>query len=135
MAIFQTLGKYKDLGLLMIRIGLGAMMIVHGFPKIMGGMPMWEKLGASMGVLGVHFLPVFWGLMAAVTESIGGLFLLIGLWTRPSLLLLAFTMFIATLVHFGKGDGLNGASHAIELCFVFFGLLFIGPGKYSVDKK
>ncbi|RZK26274.1 MAG: DoxX family protein, partial [Flavobacterium sp.] len=28
-----------------------------------------------------------------------------------------------------------GASHAIELGIVFFSLIFIGPGKYSVDKK
>ena len=37
MAIFQTLGKYKDFGLLIMRVGLGVMMIVHGFPKMMGG--------------------------------------------------------------------------------------------------
>ncbi len=44
-------------------------------------------------------------------------------------------MIIAALVHFGKGDGLSGASHAIELGIVCFGLIFIGPGKYSIDKK
>ena len=44
-------------------------------------------------------------------------------------------MIVAALVHFSKGDGVNGASHAIELAIVFFGLIFIGPGKYSVDKR
>lgn len=135
MALFQNLGKYKDFGLLIMRVGLGVMMIVHGFPKMMGGVKMWTELGGSMGVLGIHFLPVFWGFMAAITEGVGGLFLLIGLWTRPTLLFLAFTMVVAALVHFGSGDGVSGASHAIELCFVFIGLLFVGPGKYSVDKK
>ncbi|UIR55644.1 DoxX family protein [Sphingobacterium sp. SRCM116780] len=135
MAILGTLGKYKDLGLLIMRIGLGVMMIVHGFPKIMGGVAMWKDLGASMSVLGIHFLPVFWGFMAAIAEGVGGLFLIIGLWNRPTLLFLAFTMLVAALVHLGKGDGLSGASHAIELFFVFIGLLFVGPGKYAVDKK
>ena len=135
MAIFQTLGKYKDFGLLIMRVGLGVMMIVHGFPKMMGGVETWTKLGGSMGVLGIHFLPVFWGFMAAIAEGVGGLFLLIGLWTRPTLLFLAFTMIVAALFHLGKGDGIKGESHAIELCCVFLGLLFIGPGKYSVDKK
>ena len=54
----------------------------------------------------------------------------------PSLnMLLTFTMIIAALIHFGKGEGIMGASHAIELGIVFFSLIFIGPGKYSVDKK
>jgi putative oxidoreductase len=38
-------------------------------------------------------------------------------------------------MHFGVGDGLKGAAHAIEDAVMFAGLFFIGPGKYSVDKK
>lgn len=135
MAILDNLGKYRDLGLLIIRVGLGVMMIVHGFPKMMGGVETWAKLGGTMSVIGIKFFPVFWGFMAAIAEGVGGLFLIIGLWNRPTLLLLAFTMLIAALMHLGKGDGLAGSSHAIELFCVFVGLLFLGPGKYSVDKK
>ena len=41
-------------------------------------------------------------------------------------MMLVFTMIIAALVHFAKGDGLSGASHAIELGIVFLALIFIG---------
>lgn len=85
--------------------------------------------------MGIHFIPAFWGFMAAATETVGGLFLLLGLFFRPSALLLAFTMIVAGLMHLSKGDGISGASHAIELFFVFFGLVFVGPGRHSVDKK
>ena len=135
MAILDNLGKYRNTGLLILRVGLGVMMITHGFPKLAGGPTGWEGLGGSMKVIGIDFLPVFWGFMAAAAEAVGGLFLILGLFFRPVNVLLAFTMLIATLVHFGKGDGLSGASHAIELGIVFFSLLFIGPGKYSIDKK
>jgi len=135
MAILDNLGKYRNTGLLLIRIGLGVMFIIHGFPKLAGGPDGWTGLGGSMKVIGINFLPVFWGFMAAVSETFGGFLLIVGLFFRPALILLIFTMIIATLVHFGKGDGLQGASHAIELAIVFFGLIFIGPGKYSVDKK
>lgn len=135
MAIFDTLGKYRNTGLLILRVGLGVMMMVHGFPKLAGGPEGWTGLGGSMKVIGVDFLPVFWGFMAAVAEGVGGLMLVLGLFFRPANMALVFTMIIAALVHFGKGDGLSGASHAIELGFVFFALIFIGPGKYSVDKK
>jgi len=135
MAILDNLGKYRNTGLLLLRIGLGIMFIIHGFPKLAGGPGGWTGLGGSMKVIGINFLPIFWGFMAAATETFGGFLLIVGLFFRPALLLLIFTMVIAALVHFGKGDGLGGASHAIELGIVFFGLIFIGPGKYSVDKK
>ncbi|SOD20053.1 DoxX family protein [Pedobacter xixiisoli] len=135
MAIFDTLGKYRNTGLLILRVGLGAMMMVHGLPKIMGGPDTWTGLGSSMKVIGINFLPTFWGLMAALAEGMGGFLLLLGLFFRPVNMLLAFTMLIAALVHFGKGEGIMGASHAIEVGIVFFSLIFIGPGKYSVDKK
>lgn len=135
MAILDNLGKYRNTGLLLLRIGVGIMFIIHGFPKLAGGPQGWEGLGGSMKVIGIDFLPVFWGFMAAVTETFGGFLLIVGLFYRPACILLVFTMIIAALVHFGKGDGLQGASHAIELAIVFFSLIFIGPGKYSVDKR
>lgn len=135
MAILDSLGKYRNSGLLILRIGLGVMFMIHGFPKLAGGPAGWEGLGGSMKVIGIDFLPIFWGFMAAAAEGIGGLLLILGLFFRPVNMLLVFTMIIAALVHFGKGDGLSGASHAIELGIVFFSLIFIGPGKYSIDKK
>lgn len=135
MAIFDSLGKYRNTGLLILRIGLGVMMMVHGLPKLMGGPDKWTAIGGSMNVIGVGFFPMLWGFMAAITEGLGGFLLLLGLFFRPVNILLVFTMFIAALVHLSKGDGLLGSSHAIELGIVFLGLVFIGPGKYSVDGK
>lgn len=135
MAIFESLGKYRNTGLLILRLGIGAMMMVHGLPKIMEGVEGWTKLGGSMKVIHIDFLPVFWGFMAAITEGIGGFLLILGLFFRPVNVLLVFNMIIAALVHFNKGDGLDGAGHAIELGIVFLSLIFIGPGKYSIDKK
>ena len=111
------------------------MLRVHGLPKIMGGPDGWAQLGGSMKVVHIDFLPAFWGFMAAITEGLGGFLLILGLFFRPVNMLLVINMTIATLVHFSKGDGINGASHAIELAIVFLSLILIGPGKYSIDKK
>ncbi|WP_410222502.1 DoxX family protein [Pedobacter sp.] len=135
MAILENLGKYRNTGLILLRLGLGIMMMTHGLPKIMGGPDKWAAIGGSMKVIGIDFIPAFWGFMAAVSEGFGGFLLLLGLFFRPVNMLLVFTMLIAALVHFSKGEGLSGASHAIELGIVFLSLIFIGPGKYSVDKK
>lgn len=135
MAIFASLGKYKNTGLLIIRISLGILFMLHGYPLLLGGPEKWETLGSSMKYAGITFIPVFWGLMAALTETFGGFLFLLGLAFRPVCLLLVFTMAIAAFMHLSKGDGLPVASHAIEAGFVFLGLTLVGPGKYSIDKK
>lgn len=135
MAVLSSLSKFKNTGLLIIRIGVGVMFITHGYPKLVGGPDYWEAVGKAMGHIGIHFLPVLWGLLAALVETLGGIFLIIGFFFRPTALLLAFTMLIATLQHLKSGDALMVASHAIEIGAVFLGLSFLGPGKYSVDKR
>ena len=135
MTLLSNLSKYRNTGLLIIRVGLGIMFIFHGYPKILGGPEDWTAIGGSMKHVGITFLPVAWGFLAAATETFGGFLLLIGLVFRPATLLLTFTMIIASIMHLKSGDGLMVASHAIEAAIVFIGLTFIGPGKYSVDKK
>jgi len=135
MAILSGLGKYKNTGLLVIRIGLGIMFILHGYPKLLGGPESWTNVGSAAKHVGITFYPIFWGFMAAVTETFGGFLVLMGLIFRPGTLLLTLTMVVASIMHLKNGEGINGASHAIEAAVVFFGLTLIGPGKYSVDKK
>jgi putative oxidoreductase len=132
--ILTALSKYKDFGLLFLRIGIGGMFIFHGAPKMFGGPERWERLGASMANVGIEFAPVFWGFIASFSEFIGGICLLLGLFFRPVCILLAITMAIAASGHLSRGEGLRGAAHAIEDGIVFLSLIFIGPGKYSLDE-
>ena len=128
------LSSFSDFGLLVMRTGLGLMMIVHGWPKLAAGAEKWEKLGGAMTHIGVNVAPQFWGFMASMTEVFGGLFLVLGFLTRLSSAMLAFVMLVAALMHFGEGHGLGSAGHAIELGSVFLGLMFVGAGKYAIDK-
>jgi len=109
------------------------MFMYHGWPKLTGGPDSWRQLGMAMGNLGITFFPAVWGLMSASAEFIGGACLFVGFMTRPICVLMAFNMLVASVFHLRKGDGLMLASHAIESCIVFTGLVFIGSGKYSVD--
>ena len=135
MAILAKLGRYQSTGLLLMRVGLGAMMIMHGYPKLLGGPEKWTSLGGSMKNFGITFYPEIWGFMAAASEGIGGLFLVLGFFFRPSAFLLMCTMIVAASSHLYKGQEFMKSSHAIELGFVFLGLFILGPGKYSVDKS
>ncbi len=125
--------KYQSLGLLLIRLGIGfSFVYFHGWEKISGGVDKWEMLGNQMQYAGIHFLPVFWGFMAALAEFGGGILITIGLFTRPAAFFMAFTMLVANLMHYHKA-GLE--AHPFEMLFIFIALFLMGAGKYSLDSK
>ena len=135
MAIFSRLNKYSDFGLLVLRIGLGTMMVLHGYPKLIKGPETWIKLGKAMENFGVSFYPLGWGLAATLTELLGGILMVIGLGFRLACLLLLFVMIVATTAQLSRGETISSTTHTIELASVFFGLLFVGPGRFSLDKS
>ena len=122
MAIFDKLGNYKNFGLLIIRVGLGMLFIWHGFPKLMGGVKVWEQLGGATKHAGIHFFALLYGLLYALIETFGGFLLVIGLTFRPVCLLLAFVFIWVAAPQFASGGGLGAASHAIENIIMFAGI-------------
>ena len=134
--MWAFLSRNRDAGLLLLRIGLGGFFIwVHGWPKLAGGVGKWRDLGAAMEHVGIGFWPVMWGFLATMAETLGALLVVIGLFFRPACLLLALTMTVAAITSYAKkGGSLVEASHAIEVGIVFLSMIFIGAGKYSVDK-
>jgi putative oxidoreductase len=125
--------RHRDTGLLILRVGLGIMYMLHGYPKISGGVEAWIKVGSTMKFLGITMFPVFWGFMAAVTEFFGGAMIALGLFTRVVSFFLSFTMLVATLFKVGTGAGFEGASAPLQMLIVFVSLMVMGPGKYSLD--
>ena len=138
MALFSQVGKYSNFGLLVMRAGIGAILIMYGLPKLTHP-EKWAGLGEAMGNLHIHFWPAFWGFMSAFTMTVGGLFCILGLWFRLVCLLLLFNFIVASFVHlYGAGslnERLNDAAHALEFCFLFFGFFFVGAGRLSVDRS
>ena len=133
MLSMRFLGRLRDFGLFVLRVGIGVAFIVHGSGKMFGGPAMWASLGEAIGVWNVHFFPVFWGFMAAFAEFAGGFLFILGFAFRPAAILLTITMAVAASMHITKGDSFSVYSHAVEMLIVFFSLIFIGPGKLSLD--
>ncbi len=131
--ILRFWDKYRDIGLLILRLGIGIMFMGHGLPKLIAGPEKWLILGGTMKALGVDFAPMVWGFMAGFSEFVGGMLLALGFFTRPACFFLLTTMIVATSMHISKGDPFLKYSHAMEAGFLFLSLIFIGPGKYSLD--
>ncbi|MCZ8238959.1 MAG: DoxX family protein [Leptospiraceae bacterium] len=133
--ILNHFNRFREIGILVMRIGMGIAFVIHGLPKIVGGVPVWEELGRAMGFIGITSFPAFWGFMAGLAEFGGGILLILGVLFRPACMALAFTMLTAMMYHIGKGQGFSDFSHAMEDGIIFLALLLIGPGKYSLDEK
>jgi putative oxidoreductase len=130
--IWKTLERYRDLGLLIARLGFGLGFIYfHGWSKLVGGPERWAGTGSAMRHLGIDFGHTVFGFLAAFSESIGGLLIAAGLFFRPVSAMLCFTMIVASTSHFVTGQGNPG--HSFKNAFLFFGFILIGPGKYSLD--
>ena len=117
-----------NVGLLILRVFLGAALLTHGWGKMFGGLGGFIDGVAQMGFPA----PTLLGFLAAFAESIGAILLAVGLLTRPAAFLIAATMAGAALkVHAGQGFA------AQEMAWLYFvpALFFLlkGAGKWSLD--
>jgi len=138
--MMKTPAHSTDLGLLILRVGIGVMFILHGLPKLMEGPAGWEGLAQY----GLPFLPegivsTAFGFAAAVTEFGGGVLLILGCYQRIACIGLAGTMAVAFSTKLGSVTGYTDfaqqAGWPLELIIVFVALFFTGPGKFSIGKN
>src|SRR3984893_3888868 len=92
--MFKSLSKHADLGLLIGRLGIGAIFIVFGWHKLSGGQAVWTHYGHALASLGVNFMPTVWGLIAALSEFAGGILVVLGFLFRPAATVIALTMLV-----------------------------------------
>ncbi len=122
-----------NLGITVIRIGMGILFIGHGSIKATKGVSEWRWTGEQMAHLGITFAPLFWGICAVLAELVGGICLTLGLGTRIASAFLAFTMLVAVVYHMKKGDSYGYISFPLSQMIVFIGLMIAGGGSYSLD--
>ena len=77
----------------------------------------------------------FWGFLGALLGCAGGVLMILGLFFRPGVLLVLGLTFVHLLGAWAGVGSLRANLAALELALMLFGLLFVGPGKYSVDKS
>ena len=113
--------------LALLRIMTALLFMAHGTSKLFGfpGSAMSASLFSLMG-------------LAAVLELVGGILLVLGLFTRPVDFILAGEMAFAYFMAHAPQNFypiLNSGEAAILFCFIFLYLLFAGPGAWSLDRQ
>jgi putative oxidoreductase len=111
------------------RIVLGLLFLAHGLVKLFG-----FPTGAQPGV--VPLLSIFG--LAGVLELVGGVAIMLGLFTRPVAFIMSGQMAVAYfMAHASQGfyPILNGGELAILYCFAFLYLAAAGAGPWSLDAR
>jgi putative oxidoreductase len=129
----QWLAKYRESGLLLMRVALGVLFIILTGPVLLS-MSKWAPFGSAIGNIGFSSNFQLWGFLGALAGCVGGALMVFGLFFRPGVLLVLAITLIHTVGAVDRSGTLRAALGAIELCLILTGLLFVGPGKYSVDK-
>lgn len=119
---------FLDIALLIIRVFVGFAMISHGFPKL-------QQLFSGNEIKFYDFLGMgskFTLILAVFAEFVCSIFLILGLFTRISVVFLFITMIIAGfVVH--SSDEFSKREMSFLYLSIYTLFLAIGPGKYSVD--
>ncbi|MBI2591329.1 MAG: DoxX family protein [Candidatus Brennerbacteria bacterium] len=108
---------YSQLALAALRLGFGLIFLVHGWPKIKN----------------LHFIS-FWGFIVAITEFLGGIFIIFGLFTQLAAFLLAIIMLVAMVWRIKNKQALSGGYEFDLILFLAAIILWThGAGAYSLE--
>ncbi len=121
-------------GLLLLRLAVGAVFVMHGGQKIIVMGP--RGVAGFLGQLGFP-LPVVAAIVLMSVEFLGGLALILGIFTRYAAVLLAIVMAVAiSLVHLKNGFFLpHGFEYPLTLLAANLALLLSGPGALALGGR
>ncbi len=118
-------GGFADITLSLLRVVSGALFMQHGAQKLFG------VLGREEAVAVVSLMG-----LAGALELVGGLALVLGLYTRPVAFILSGQMATAYfMAHFSQAFWpiMNRGELPILYCFLFLFFSAAGGGSYSLD--
>ena len=119
-----------DIGLLILRISSAAMLLTHGIPKfqkLIGGGEI--EFGDPIGIGPVPSL-----FLTVVGEFVCPILIIIGFKARFAAIPAAITMAVAAFIVHGD-DPFGSKEKALLFLTCFVAIIFLGPGKFSIDRK
>ena len=130
----KIFGNASSWGPLFLRLAVGAVFIAHGAQKLFGafGGPGLKGFAGMMGHMGLK-PAMAWAILVAVVEFAGGIFLVLGIMTRLSALLIGIVMVVA-IVGVHLNDGFFGFEFPLVLLGACISLLLTGGGRAAIKE-
>src|SRR3989344_4731759 len=132
LSIFPQLLDWQFYGPTLLRLVLGAIFLAHGYQKLAGDSEGRAKFAGWLESM--KFRPgKFWAWFVALVEFLGGVLLVIGLWTQLVALILA-VQFLVILFWVQRGKPfISGWEFDFLILFALLALLVLGPGALAFD--
>ena len=124
----DRLSAFRPHALALLRIMTALLFIEHGTQKFLDFPPAEQPFGDLMNIIGV----------AGALEVVGGLLILVGLFTRPAAFVLCGFMAVAYFMAHAPQSFFpinNRGDAAILFSFVFLYLTVAGPGAFALDNR
>ena len=125
-----------SVGLLLIRVILGASFAAHGSQKLFGWFGGHGLAGTGGFFESIGIKPgKTMAFLAGLGELVGGLLFAFGLLTPIGAILIALTMIVAIAKVHGPNGWIkpNGYEYNLLLIVVAIGVALVGPGAYAID--
>lgn len=124
-----------DAGLLVLRLGVGATMAAHGTQKLFGwfdggGLSGTERFFAASG----YPMAEFFAVVAGLSETLGGIGLILGLLTPLAAAAILGTMLNAIAVKWGSFFSPKGVEYEVILAVAATTLALTGAGGFALDR-
>ena len=132
--MFGSQERKTNFGLLIMRLGLAATLLIHSMPKLIGGGHAWQGLGTMLGFINVGVPSTILGLTILLIEALGAVSLLFGYFFRITCIVLCILFGLYFFSYFSIGYQ-TLMLWSIGIATVFSGLFFIGPGRYALTLK
>ena len=130
------LSRFDFFGVFLLRTGVGVLATYHGFPIFFGGTAALEEVGSGAGITTLDpSLYLAAGIASAIIQVCGGILLVLGLFTRGAALFLTVVSGFALANIIAAGEYELAFFAHLQLTLVFLSLVFIGPGRFSLDRK
>lgn len=126
----EPLARHGDVGLLILRIVVGARLVAGTLDNVTSWARM-EEFAVFLGANGFPF-PLPGAVVSAWAQFAGGTLLALGLCTRPAAALLAVN-FAAALAIAHRADTFEGAFPALVILAAAVLFALGGPGRWSLD--
>jgi len=128
--MFGSQERKTNFGLLTMRLGLAAALFIHSLPKLIGGSHAWQGLGTMLGFINVGVSASILGFTILLIEVLGAVSLLFGYFFRIACIVLFILFGLYSFNYFSIGYQ-TLMLWSIGIAAVFFGLFFVGPGRYA----
>ena len=126
--------RKMNFGLLFIRLGLASMLLLYALPKLFAGAGAWKNLGSTLGFINIGFGPMILGLVVLLVETVGSISLIFGHFFRIASTIL-FVLFGFYFFNYFSIGYKTLMLWSLGITTVFFGLIYIGPGRYAIAVK